>query len=114
MEYNGIDDNYSGLICKQVEVIDPENDNIIEIQKIKTKNKDDSESKPFKIFSLITSGIIVLIIIFSIFYYLYKRDLKNVNLGFLIKLLNDNVVKILFIIFLFLISLITFIILLID
>ena len=35
MEYKNIATDYTGLICKKIDVIDPENDNVIQMQKIK-------------------------------------------------------------------------------
>ena len=67
MEYTNIAADYTGLICKKIDVIDPENDNIIQMQKIKNENENNN-SQQFKIISIIFSvliGIIIAIYIYN-------------------------------------------------
>lgn len=66
MEYTNIAPDYTGLICKKIDVIDPENDNIIEMQKIKNENENNN-SQQFKIISIIFSLIIGIIIAIYIY-----------------------------------------------
>ena len=72
MEYTNIDASYNGLICKKVDVIDPENHNIIEMQKIKLK--DDKNYMVSVFISFITITIIILILM-----YIGYKFFKNIN-----------------------------------
>ena len=75
MEYTNIDASFNGLICKKVDVIDPENDNIIEMQKI-TKKK--SKINSF-ILSLTIIFFLFIYFVLNMFYHIYKVDLKSLR-----------------------------------
>ena len=64
MEYTNIDASYNGLICKKVDVIDPENDNIIEMQNI---YQEKSKISDF----ILTITIVCMLFIFFIICLLY-------------------------------------------
>lgn len=72
MEYTNIDASFNGLICKKVDVIDPENDNIIEMQKIKLK---DDKNNMAAFISIISISILILSLIYII--YLLFQNNKN-------------------------------------
>ena len=96
MEYTNVDANYTGLICKKIDVIDPENDNIIQLQKIKNKNENNN-SQQFKIFSIIFSGLICLIIAIYIYNNWKTIDTYNTFILSIIALLLFIIVTVLLI-----------------
>jgi hypothetical protein len=82
MEYKNIATDYTGLICKKIDVIDPENDNVIQMQKIKNKNEN-NDSQSFKIASIIISMVMCVFLGGIVYKYVYnnKRTINGYDIG---------------------------------
>lgn len=68
MEYKNIAADYTGLICKKIDVIDPENDNIIQMQKIKNKNENNLPDEIIEQFKIISSTFSIIMFLFTVKY----------------------------------------------